>query len=230
MRQLWIALTCIAVLLIPAVCGLVWRKNIGAMRPVWMGMLGFCCFAGMIEPLFVALCLTSLGAVSAWLNASIFRLILFSCLCAGGFEECGRYWIYGAGLPHCEGRLVPVGYAIGHFGVEILFLTVYPLLSRAPEVFGAAEAGIAVYERLVACAGHTALSVLVWEVFCTKKKGKLLFPILVHAACDAPLGMLKYGVLGRGAAETLFGVFVAVLCAVALQYWRRMPPGAIIRE
>ena len=148
---------------------------------------------------------------------------------AGFFEEWGRYWIYSNGLQHCEGRGVPIGYAIGHFGAEIVILTVYPLLSRAPELFGAVQAGVVIYERIVACAGHTALSILVWDAFCRRDKKRLAFAVLIHAVCDAPLGMLRYGLLPQGPAELLFGAFVTVLCILALRTWRKMPAGAIIR-
>ena len=229
MRGFWIGLACFAVCLIPLISGLLWRKRIGAMRPVGFGVLGFFAFSAVVETVFVTLFLTALGPVTKALNASPVRLIVFSCLCAGFFEEWGRYWIYRNGLQHCEGRLVPVGYAIGHFGAEIVILTVYPLLSRAAASFGAAQAGIVIYERIVACAGHTALSILVWDAFCRRDKKRLAFAVLIHAVCDAPLGMLRYGLLPQGPAELLFGAFVTVLCILALRTWRKMPAGAIIR-
>ena len=214
MRAFWIGLSCVAVCLIPLICGAVWRKRVGAMRPVGFGILGFFAFSAIVETVFVLFFLSAAGPVTRALNASPLRLVVFSCLCAGFCEEWGRYWIYSNGLQHCEGRGVPIGYAIGHFGAEIVILTVYPLLSRAPELFGAVQAGVVIYERIVACAGHTALSILVWDV---------------HAVCDAPLGMLRYGLLPQGPAELLFGAFVTVLCILALRTWRKMPAGAIIR-
>ena len=228
MRSLWIGAACVCVCLIPFVCGLLWRKKIGAMRPVGFGMLGFFAFSAIIETVFVLFFLSTAGPVTRVLNASPIRLMVFSCLCAGFFEEWGRYWIYQNGLQNCEGRLVPVGYAVGHFGAEIVILTVYPLLSRAPEVFGALQAGVVVYERLAACAGHTALSVLVWDAFRRRDKKGLAAPILIHAVCDAPLGMLRYGLLGERTAELLFGLFVTALCIFAVRTWRRLPAGAMI--
>ncbi|MBQ2095178.1 MAG: YhfC family intramembrane metalloprotease [Firmicutes bacterium] len=229
MRIFWIGAACVCVCLIPLVCGLLWHKRAGAMRPIGFGVLGFFAFSAIIETLFVLFFLSAAGPVTRALNASPVRLVAFSCLCAGLFEELGRTWIYRNGLQHCEGRLVPVGYAIGHFGAEIVILTVYPLLSRAPELFGAMQAGVVIYERIVACAGHTALSVLVWDAFCRRDKKRLAFAILIHAVCDVPLGMLRYGMLGEGQAELLFGCFVTVLCILALRTWRKMPAGAIIR-
>lgn len=229
MRAFWIGAACAAVCLIPFCCALLWKKRIGDMRPVWMGMLGFFAFAAIAETVFVALCLSALGPVTRFLNGSPYRLILFSCLCAGAFEEIGRYQIFRMGLPHCEGRAVAAGYAVGHFGTEIVVLTVYPLLSRAPELFGAVQAGIVVWERIAACMGHTALSVLVWTAFCRKDRKLLIFAVLIHAVCDAPLGMLRYGLLGEGIAEALFGIFVGILCLTAWRVWRRQPAGAIIR-
>ena len=229
MRAFWIGLSSVAVSLIPFICGAVWRKRAGAMRPVGFGMLGFFAFSAIVETVFVLFFLSAAGPVTRALNASPLRLVVFSCLCAGFFEEWGRYWIYSNGLQHCEGRGVPIGYAIGHFGAEIVILTVYPLLSRAPELFGAVQAGAVIYERIVACAGHTALSILVWDAFCRRDKKRLAFAVLIHAVCDAPLGMLRYGLLPQGPAELLFGAFVTVLCILALRTWRKMPAGAIIR-
>ena len=229
MRAFWIGLSCVAVCLIPLICGAVWRKRAGAMRPVGFGILGFFAFSAIVETVFVLFFLSAAGPVTRALNASPVRLVVFSCLCAGFFEEWGRYWIYRNGLQHCEGRLVPIGYAIGHFGAEIVILTVYPLLSRAPELFGAVQAGVVIYERIVACAGHTALSILVWDAFCRRDKKRLAFAVLIHAVCDAPLGMLRYGLLPQGPAELLFGAFVTILCILAFRTWRKMPAGAIIR-
>ena len=229
MRAFWIGLSCVAVCLIPFICGAVWRKRAGAMRPVGFGILGFFAFSAIVETVFVLFFLSAAGPVTRALNASPLRLVVFSCLCAGFFEEWGRYWIYSNGLQHCEGRGVPIGYAIGHFGAEIVILTVYPLLSRAPELFCAVQAGVVIYERIVACAGHTALSILVWDAFCRRDKKRLAFAVLIHAVCDAPLGMLRYGLLLQGPAELLFGAFVTVLCILALRTWRKMPAGAIIR-
>ena len=229
MRAFWIGLSCVAVCLIPLICGAVWRKRVGAMRPVGFGILGFFAFSAIVETVFVLFFLSAAGPVTRALNASPFRLVVFSCLCAGFFEEWGRYWIYSNGLQHCEGRGVPIGYAIGHFGAEIVILTVYPLLYRAPELFGAVQAGVVIYERIVACAGHTALSILVWDAFCRRDKKRLVFAVLIHAVCDAPLGMLRYGLLPQGPAALLFGAFVTVLCILALRTWRKMPAGAIIR-
>ena len=172
MRAFWIGLSCVAVCLIPLICGAVWRKSAGAMRPVGFGILGFFAFSAIVETVFVLFFLSAAGPVTRALNASPLRLVVFSCLCAGFFEEWGRYWIYSNGLQHCEGRGVPIGYAIGHFGAEIVILTVYPLLSRAPELFGAVQAGVVIYERIVACAGHTALSILVWDAFCRRDIGQ----------------------------------------------------------
>jgi uncharacterized membrane protein YhfC len=228
MRTLWIAAACVAVCLIPLVSGLVWRKRYEKMRPVWMGVMGFFAFAAIAEMLFVMICLSALGPVSRALNASPVRLVVFSCLCAAVFEEVGRFLIYRSGLAHCKGRSIATGYAIGHFGAEILILTVWPLLSKAAADFGAARAGITVYERLVACAGHTALSVLVWYAFSEKKPGALLAAIVLHAVCDTPVGMLRYGLIGQTVSEICFGAFVAILCIIALQCWKKMPAGAII--
>ncbi|MBQ1418212.1 MAG: YhfC family intramembrane metalloprotease [Firmicutes bacterium] len=229
MRAFWIGFSCVTVCLIPLICGAVWRKRAGAMRPVGFGILGFFAFSAIVETVFVLFFLSAAGPVTRALNASPLRLVVFSCLCAGFFEEWGRYWIYSNGLQHCEGRGVPIGYAIGHFGAEIVILTVYPLLSRAPELFGAVQAGVVIYERIVACAGHTALSILVWDAFCRRDKKRLAFAVLIHAVCDAPLGMLRYGLLLQGPAELLFGAFVTVLCILALRTWRKMPAGVIIR-
>ena len=229
MRMVWIAAACVAVCLIPLLAGLFWRAKYRDLRPVWMGVLGFFAFAGIAEMLFVMLALSALGPVSQALNAGPVRLIVFSCLCAGIFEECGRYLVYRSGLSHCSGRSVATGYAIGHFGAEILILTVWPLLSRAEETFGAAQAGVVVWERLAACAGHTALSVLVWYAFREKKPAVLVLAIALHAVCDAPMGMLRYGRISQLPAEIAFGVLIAVLCAIALKYWRAMPAGAMIR-
>ena len=77
-------------------------------------------------------------------------------------------------------------------------------------------------ERLAACAGHTALSVLVWYAFCEKKPRVLVLAIALHAVCDAPLGFLRYGAMETGLAEVLFAVFVAILGIVAFGYWRKM--------
>ena len=230
MRSLWIGATCICVCLIPLICGLLWRKNTGRMRPVGFGVLGFFAFSGILETMFVLFFLSAAGPVTRALNAGLIRLVIFSCLCAGLFEEWGRYWMFRNSLQHSEGRLVPVGYAIGHFGAEIVILTVYPLLSRAPAVFGAAQAGIVIYERLIACAGHTALSVLVWDALRCRDKKKLAAAILIHAICDAPLGLHRYGLLAEMPAELLFGAFVTVLCTFAFLTWRKLPAGAIIRE
>ncbi len=229
MRTLWIGLTIAAVCLIPLTAALIWRKRFRSMWPVGMGALGFFAFAAIVETVFQLVCFTSLGPVSRALNASPYRLILFSCLCAGIFEEWGRFWIFRNGLQRCSGRAVAAGYAIGHFGTEILINTVYPLMSRAGEIFGPLQAGICLYERLVACAGHTALSVLVWYGFCKKKKDMLILAVCIHAVCDAPLGLLRYGLLGQMPAEMLFGLLVAGLCSIALWYWRKMPAGAMIR-
>ena len=220
MRIFWIGAACVCVCLIPLVCGLLWHKRAGAMHPIGFGMLGFFAFSAIVETVFVLFFLSAAGPVTRALNASPLRLVVFSCLCAGFFEEWGRYWIYSNGLQHCEGRVVPIGYAIGHFGAEIVILTVYPLLSRAPELFGAVQAGVVIYERIVACA---------WDAFCRRDKKRLAFAVLIHAVCDAPLGMLRYGLLLQGPAELLFGAFVTVLCILALRTWRKMPAGAIIR-
>ena len=230
MRAFWIACACVSTCLIPVIAGWIWRRKYQKMRPVWMGVLGFFAFAGIAEMLFVMLCLSALGPVSRALNASTLRLVVFSCLCAGLFEEAGRYLVYRSGLSKCSGRSVATGYAIGHFGVEILVLTVWPLLSRSPEAFGLAQAALTLWERLAACAGHTALSVLVWYAFCEKKPGVLVLAIALHAVCDAPMGFLRYGAMGTGPAEILFAVFVAILGIVAFGYWRKMPDGAMIRD
>ena len=230
MRAFRIAAACVAVCLIPLVTGWLWRRKYQKMRPVWMGMLGFVAFAGIAEMLFVMLVLSSLGPVSRAVNASPLRLVVFSCLCAGIFEECGRYLVYRSGLSQCRGRSIATGYAIGHFGAEIIILTVWPLLSRAPEVFGASQACLTVWERIAACAGHTALSVLVWYAFCEKRPGVLILAIALHAVCDAPMGMLRYGQMGMGTAQILFALLIAVLCVIALGYWRKLPAGAMIKE
>jgi uncharacterized membrane protein YhfC len=193
-----------------------------------MGVMGFFAFAAIAEMLFVMLCLSALGPVSKALNASPVRLVVFSCLCAAVFEEGGRFLIYRSGLEHCKGRSVATGYAIGHFGAEIVILTVWPLVSKAAADFGVWQAGITFYERAVACAGHTALSVLVWYAFSEKKPGVLLAAIALHAICDAPVGMLRYGLVGQTASEAWFGALVAILCIIALRCWKKMPAGAII--
>ena len=129
MRAFWIGLSCVAVCLIPLICGAVWRKRVGAMRPVGFGILGFFAFSAIVETVFVLFFLSAAGAVTRALNASPLRLVVFSCLCAGFFEEWGRYWIYSNGLQHCEGRGVPIGYAIGHFGAELLSVHLDPDLA-----------------------------------------------------------------------------------------------------
>ena len=228
MRALWIAVCCLCVVSIPLLCALFWKRRHGHMRPVWMGALGFFTFAAIAEMLFVLLCLSALGRVSEALNASPVRLVVFSCLCAGVFEETGRFVVYRSGLAHCRGRSVATGYAIGHFGAEILILTVSPLLFHAPEHFGALQAGMTVLERAAACAGHAALSVLVWAAFCERKSALLLAAIVLHAICDAPVGMLRYGMMGQGASALLFAACITLLCLFSLRYWRKLPAGAMI--
>lgn len=230
MHAFWIGFACIAVCLIPLICALLWRKRIGRMRPVGFGILGFFAFSAIIETVFILFFLSAAGPITTALNADPIRLVVFSCLCAGFFEEWGRYWMFRNSLQHSEGRLVPVGYAIGHFGAEIVILTVYPLLFRSPEAFGAMRAMVVIYERLIACSGHTALSVLVWDAMQRRDKKKLAIAVLIHAVCDAPLGMFRYGLLAELPAELLFGAFVTVLCTFSYRTWRKLPAGAIIRE
>ncbi|MCR4804877.1 MAG: YhfC family intramembrane metalloprotease, partial [Clostridia bacterium] len=126
-RELWIAVAAAAVFLMGALSVLAWRRREKDMRPVWMGMLGFLGFAVIAESFFELICFTALGPVTRALNASFARLIAFSCLCAGLFEECGRWWIYRNGLAAYRGRAVAAGYAIGHFSAEIVAFCLWPL-------------------------------------------------------------------------------------------------------
>lgn len=229
-RGLWIAVAAAAVFLIGALSVLAWRRKERDMRPVWMGMLGFLGFAVIAESFFELICFTALGPVTRALNASFARLIVFSCLCAGLFEESGRLWIYRTGLADREERAVAAGYAIGHYAAEIVAFCLWPLLSRPPAVFGASEAGLFIAERALACLGHAALSVLVWEAFKKGKKGLFFLAIFLHALCDAPIGMLKYGLLQPLLARTLFACGVTVLFLFALRYWQKMPRGIMIKK
>lgn len=220
----------VCVCAIPAVCIPLWKKKRGDMKPLWMGVLGFVCFAGVAESVFLLAAFTAFGPVSDFLRAQPLRLIAFSCLCAGIFEEFGRAWIFRNGLSEYSGRDVAAAYAAGHFCAEIMVLTLWPLLSRPPASFGAAEAFWTVLERVVACAGHAALSIIVWSGLREGKPGRTVAAAAAHAACDFPLGMFRYGLLERAPSEAAFGLCVTILCIAASGYWQRLPEGVIIEQ
>ena len=152
-RLFWLILAGVCAFLMGALPIAVWRRKERNMRPVWMGMRGFFCFAVIAESFFQLICFTA--PATAFLRRSPVRLIMFSCLCAGLFEECGRHWIYQNGLAAYRGRAVAVGYAIGHFSAEIVAFCLWPLISRPDAVFGAAEAALFLAERAAACAAES---------------------------------------------------------------------------
>jgi uncharacterized membrane protein YhfC len=229
-RIIWLSVAGGCTFLMGLLPVLIWHRKERDMRPVWLGMTGFLCFAVIAESFFQLLCFTALGPVSRALNASPWRLIAFSCLCAGLFEECGRLWIFRTGLSTWKGRGVAGGYAIGHIAMEIAAFCLWPLLSRPPVLFGAAEAELYIAERAMACMGHAALSVLVWKACSDGKKSLVAWAVILHALCDLPLGMLKYGLLEPVPARALFAGGVTVLFLFSLRYWQTMPPGVIIGE
>ena len=229
-RVFWIALAICVVTIMGILPLLLWRRKILPGKPLAMGALGFLAFAVIAESFFQMVCFSALGKASDALNALPWRLIAFSCLCAGLFEECGRFWIYRNGLASWRGRGTAVGYAIGHFAAELAIFTLWPLLSRPPAVFGGAECALLICERFFACAGHTALSVLVWKAFREDRKELLAAAIALHALCDSPLGMLNYGLLGPVFSRALFALGVTLIFLIALTCWQTMPAGVMMDE
>lgn len=216
----------IAVLcLIPAACLGLWMAKYKDFRPAGFGILSFFAFSAICEWFFSYLFMLVVPFTRAFLTADPMRLVVFSCLMAGGFEEFGRMWIYKNGLAAYSGRDTAVGYAIGHFGVEIIILTVIPLLVNTPAEFGSQDMAYYIIERIVACCGHTALSTMVWHAFSAKQIKTAWLAFAVHAVCDSPLGLYKYGFLDHFHAELYFAALVAVLCVLGIIYRRKLPEG-----
>lgn len=225
MMNFWFAATVTALCLLPACCFALWKKKYGALKPLWLGVLGFFAFAAVAEWFFSYLFMGVIPFTRAFLTADSLRLVVFSCFMAGIFEETGRLWIFKNCFQDMEGRDAAAGYAIGHFGVEIIILTLIPLVLNIPEVWSFSHFAYCLAERLVACLGHTALSTIVWEGVCSGRKSNLILAVLIHALCDAPLGLYNYGYLGHFEAELAFAFLVFCLVLIGLYYRRKLPVG-----
>ena len=229
MFDMYKTIAVLAVCVIPAICIFLWLCRYKDIRPLGMGMLSFFIFSTVAEWFFTIVFLHGIPFTKAFFTATTVRLVIFGCLCAGIFEEFGRYYFFNTGLGEYEGRDTAIGYAIGHFSIEIIIMTVVPILMGQTLIVNQQDVLYCIAERVTACCGHTALSSIIWYGICRNKKAALPAAAFVHAVCDAPLGMYNYGLIGHLNAEVLFAVFVAIICISAAALWRKLPSGMVCR-
>lgn len=98
-------------------------------------------------------------------------------------------------------------------------LTAYAQLTM-PAVF------MSIYERIIAIALHTSLSVLVMEAVMVKSKF-WLYPaaILIHALFDVPAALYQSGIIPIWICYIIMTVFTAIWIPIAVSEYRRLTRG-----
>lgn len=128
------------------------------------------------------------------IKSSIIILSLFLGLTAGIFEEGGRFLAFKFMFKNKLNRHEGIAYGIGHGGCEAMVLVGTAMISSVMghlsvlSPYELLEPGV---ERLCSISVHIALSIIVMYSVKSKKYWFLLVAILLHAALDSPLGIIK---------------------------------------
>jgi uncharacterized membrane protein YhfC len=247
--MVFMAVTLLLSLLLPAFLFLFWRKRHNLkLGPALVGAAAFFVFALVLEQALHLIVLKpgADGSV-ALAQDSPLLFVLYGVFAAGVFEETARLISFILLKRRYGGVGAALSYGIGHGGIEAIGLVGLSMISNLalclvinsgntaalgplPQVAEAVDTLVNTepvlflaggIERIAAMAVHISLSVLVW--LAVSKRKLWLFPaaIVLHALVDLPAMLSKIGVINSIAAvEVIVFVLAAALVAAAVRITR----------
>ena len=118
-----LAVTVIAMIAIPVVFFLCWRRRHKQQTNISYliaGAVGFMVSARMLELGVHYFCILADNPVSRFINGSTAAYVLYGTVMAGVFEECGRHIVLKYVMKKNRTRENAILYGVGHGGIEIL--------------------------------------------------------------------------------------------------------------
>lgn len=212
--------------LLPIVALILWKgKTHASVKTFIWGGVCFLFFTQVLEGALHFVCIAGNNAISRAINGSTLLYVVYGCMAAGVFEECGRYIMYKTVLRRSLLRENAVTAGLGHGGVEsilvggtalCLYLATALLINGGKESSAIALAGgqeafsmvaqqlanmgmgyglLGFVERGIAMTLHVSLSVVVFYGIQKGKKAYLPLAILLHALFDVPAALYQRGVI-----------------------------------
>ena len=231
------------------------RRMTLSWRNIGIGAGMFFLFALVLEQALHYVVLKADPVTAAWFKANHLALAAYGALCAGLFEESGRYVGLRFLVKPTGNPGTAVAYGLGHGGLEMLLIgglaqaaaLVLALLNNAgmldavlagrvpPKVLATlhaqfahltfATASVAGFERLMALALHIALSFVVWRAIQLKKFWLLFAAIALHALADTGAGLFQTGLV-KSVWIAEGGAFAALIITVLFVRWLPRPASA----
>jgi uncharacterized membrane protein YhfC len=202
--------------------------------PVFWGAGIFVVFVIILESILNRFVLTTSLAKIPWFY------VVYGCLAAGIFEECGRSIAFIQLKKKYPDPGTGFAYGIGHGGIESILLAgvtltvtaivciIYNVTGKAAlQLFPAATIEaiktapswtylVSGMERVSAVVIQIALSMLVWSGVNYKGKSYLIvISILIHALIDAPAAMFQIGVISNVMVVEIITLAFAVVLSIA---------------
>ena len=234
----WLIIQAALMILLPVVSAVIWKiKSKAPLKPFIVGMIIFPVFALGLESLPKQFLLTGTNSLSLKILSNPVLFYLVAALCAGVFEEIGRFVGFKFLLKNNTEAKDSISYGLGHGGIEavIMALSVINLLyiGIAINNGGASALGLdaatenavvlqlsavtgftaflAVFERLSAIILHVSMSVLVFASVNRKGyKHLLLVAILLHTLADFEIALYASGIVNITTLEII--VFATSVC------------------
>ena len=116
-------ITAVLLILVPVAFWFIWhRKHKGQIKFKYLiaGAIGFIVSARVLELGVHLVCIVFDNPISRFINGNTAAYVLYGCIMAGVFEECGRHVILKYIVKKDLTRENAVLYGIGHGGIEVL--------------------------------------------------------------------------------------------------------------
>ena len=124
-------ITAVLLILVPVAFWFIWhRKHKGQIKFKYLiaGAIGFIVSARVLELGVHLVCIVFDNPISRFINGNTAAYVLYGCIMAGVFEECGRHVILKYIVKKDLTRENAVLYGIGHGGIEVLTI-VLPVIA-----------------------------------------------------------------------------------------------------
>ena len=116
-------ITAVLLILVPVAFWFIWhRKHKGQIKFKYLiaGAIGFIVSVRVLELGVHLVCIVFDNPISRFINGNTTAYVLYGCIMAGVFEECGRHVILKYIVKKDQTRENAVLYGIGHGGIEVL--------------------------------------------------------------------------------------------------------------
>lgn len=127
-----LAVTCAVLAALPIAIPVWWKcrhREQTRWRVLFFGALGFLISARVLELGVHMVCIVTDNPVSRFINGHTWAYVLYGCAMAGIFEECGRWVVLKRLSPRDRNRENTILYGLGHWGIEVLSITLLSVIS-----------------------------------------------------------------------------------------------------